>query len=229
MNEYNKGEFLNPTEIKPIYPEIVTTYQEAFAGWPWYEVSKCANPSLNNCIGNLCKLAVGTVCEICNNQVTKPAYESDELIERFELIANSRPTSWYTENNEKGLTLAAIAWEETPSIIASEKYKDVPDMSNWLESVLGDKKIIWLDEIFANTRIKPRGNLDNFKNMCIGLTKNINNPVLAFRTINPLMIRAAERDFGDDAIIFKGETEQLPDRRDFVIINMTNINKAKNI
>jgi hypothetical protein len=221
MNEYNKCEFSKPSEIEPIYPEIITAYQEAFAGWPWYEVSKCADP-LRRCIGGFCKLAVGSFCNDCNNEVIKPAYESNELTMRFESIACSRPTSWYTEKEEKRLTMAAIAWEETPSVIANEKYKDVPDMNIWLESVFGDKKLIWLDEVFANTKLKPKGNLDNFRSMCIGLMNNLDNPILAFRTINPLMIRAAERDFGENVIIFKRETDELPDRRDFVIINMEN-------
>jgi len=219
MNEKNKCEFLKPSGIEPFYPEIVSAYQKAFAGWPWFEVSKCADP-LRRCIGGFCKLAVGSFCQDCNSRVKKPAYESDELISRFENIASSRPTYWYVEQNEVGLTLAAIAWEEIAQTIAFEKYKDVPDMNVWLESVFGDKKMIWLDEVFANTSLKPTGNLSNFRNMCIGFMKNLNNPIMAFRTINPSMTRAAERDFGDRAIVFKRETNELPDRRDFVIINM---------
>jgi len=221
MSENGKCEFLNTSEIKPAYPEIVTAYQKAFSGWPWYEVSKCEDPK-RRCVGGFCKLAIGEFCKDCNSIIKKPAYESDELVERFESIAASRPTSWYTESNEAGVTLAAIAWEEKTSTIFNEKYADNPNMNSWLESTFSDRKIIWLDEVFANTDLKPTGNLRNFGKMCTGFMESLNNPILAFRTINPSMTRAAERDFGDSAMVFKRQTDELPDRRDFVIIAMEN-------
>lgn len=215
MSECN---FYSPEEIKPLYGEIVPAYQAAFAGEPWYEVSKCAD-RLQRCVGGLSSIAIGTSCELCGNCPNQPAYEADELVERFEALATSRPTAWYTEQSESGVTIAAIAWTATPNTIAIEKYQDVPEMKDWLETTLGTDDIVWLDEVFANKALKKTGNLSEFGYMCKGLAKRLDNQALAFRTINPAMTRASVRDFGDRATVFK-KNKNVPDRRDFLTIRI---------
>ena len=79
-----------------------------------------------------------------------------------------------------------------------------------------DKEVVWLDEVFANKRIRPDRNLDNFVAMTRAFMKELDVPRLAYRTINPQMLSVAER-FGSNASIFNREKD-LPDRRDFVII-----------
>lgn len=39
-----KGMFYNQGEVD--FSKIVPAYQEAFSGWPWFEVSKCVDTSL---------------------------------------------------------------------------------------------------------------------------------------------------------------------------------------
>lgn len=215
MKECN---FNTPDEVEPLYGEIVPAYQEAFSGEPWYEVSKCAD-QLQRCVSGLSSLAIGTSCELCGNCPSRPAYEEDELVERFEALAASRPTAWYTEQNKVGLTLAAIAWEAEPSVVALEKYTGVPEMKDWLDNYFETNKIAWLDEVFANKRLSSTGNLHNFRNMVTGLAERLGAQTIAYRTIHPAMIRAATRDFGNDAAVFSKNTE-VPDRRDFVVISM---------
>jgi hypothetical protein len=215
MTEYN---FYRPEEVKPLYGEIVPAYQAAFAGEPWYEISKCAD-KLQRCAGGLSSLAVGEMCKICDLIPTRPAYGQDELVSRFENIAASRPTSWYVERSEKGLTLAAIAWEADAATIAAEKYADVPAMSEWLDQQISGDSVVWLDEVFANRNLQTSGNLRRFGAMCSGLMEQLQNSTLTFRTINARMIAAAKRDFGDSSIVFERDAV-LPDRRDFVIIKV---------
>jgi hypothetical protein len=216
MEEFN---FYRPEGVKPLYAEIVPAYQAAFAGEPWYEVSKCVDRELpQRCVGGLSSLAVGATCEVCDNKPTKPAYEKDELVARFEELASSRPTAWYTERSDAGLALAAVAWRAAPMVIAKEKYPDVPEMAEWLEATLGANDIVWLDEVFANKNLRGRGNLANFKSMVDGFAERLESPTIAYRTINPAMVRAATRDFGDDVMAFSKFTE-VPDRRDFVLVN----------
>jgi hypothetical protein len=215
MSECN---FYTPEEVRPLYGEIVPAYQAAFSGEPWYEVSKCAD-QLKRCVGGLSSLAIGTTCELCGNRLTQPAYEAGELTERFDTLANSRPTAWYTEINSDGLTLAAIAWKATPSVIAEEKYPDVPVMERWLEANPGDNEIIWLDEVFANKNLKPQGNLQNFGKFVTGLAGMLEAQTVAYRTKEPRMLTAAKRDFKQVATIFNRKTD-VPDRRDFIIIRL---------
>lgn len=217
-----KGNFYTPEQVKPLYGEIAPAYQAAFAGEPWYEVSKCADSDLpKRCVGGLSSVAVGSTCNVCEGTPIRPAYETAELTARFENLASTRPTAWYTEESPEGLTLAAVAWRAAPSTIANEKYPDVPQMSAWLEETLGTGDIAWLDEVFANKDLKGAGNLRNFRSMVDGLADRLGMPTVAYRTINPAMVRAAVRDFGDDVLVFSQNSDGLyvPDRRDFVVIN----------
>ncbi len=219
-----ESRFYTPENIKPLYNEIVPAYQTAFAGEPWYEVSKCIDES-QRCAGGLSSTALGATCEMCGKCPVRPAYERDELIDRFESDAATRPTIWYTEESKNGLTLAAIAWEATPQKIAQEKFGDVPEMAIWLTDTLGDSPIVWLDDIFANRTIKTSGNLRNFGLMNSGFMEQMGNDTLAFRTINKKMLAASKRDFGAEATIFEKEAKRpelrVPDRREFVVIKNT--------
>lgn len=215
MSESN---FYTPDEVKPLYGEIVPAYQVAFAGEPWYEVSKCAD-QLRRCVGGLSSLAVGVSCKLCGSCPALPAYEADELVNRFNDLATSRPTTWYVEQNDQGVTLAAIAWKANSAVIAGEKYSDAPQMTEWLDEELGSDDVMWLDEVFANKNLKPKGNLQNFGKFVTGMAEMIGLQTVAYRTIEPRMIAVPSRDFGRAASIFTRQ-QDVPDRRDFVVINL---------
>ncbi len=222
--------FYTPDKVKPLYGEIVPAYQAAFADEPWYEVSKCADER-QRCVGGLSAVAIGSICTMCEMCPSRPAYETDELIGRFDTVAASRPTAWYAEQNGEYLTMAAVAWRATPSIIAKEKYSDVPEMSDWLNTTLGNNEIMWLDEVFANKALKQSGNLQNFGLFVKGLAMQLDAETVAYRTISPQMVGAARRDFPCNVRIFAGQRDRsmvgsvetasiVPDRRDFIIINI---------
>ena len=228
-----RSNLYSPEEIRPLYGEIVPAYQAAFAGPPWNEVSKCVDVDVR-CVGGLSPLAIGASCDICEGCPVRPAYDADELIKRFDELAASRPTAWYAEQSEEGLTMAAVAWKATPSQIAAEKYPDVPEMAKWFRKKLltpavrqnlwlglrkEETQIAWLDEVFANKQIKPKGNLQNFGRMVVGLAERLDAELVAYRTIEPRMTAVATRDFGKyDATVFE-RSKKVPDRRDFVIID----------
>jgi hypothetical protein len=209
--------FYTPEGVRPLYSEIVPAYQEAFAVPPWNEVSKCVDEKAR-CNGGLSAVAINSVCGICQLRPTRPAYETDELTERFDALSLSRPTAWYTEQNERGLTMGAIAWRALPSTIATEKYADVPQMSDWMIDKLGNEPVMWLDEVFANRKLKSRGNLQNFGKFVVGLATMLDCENVAYRTIEPRMTAVAERDFGDKASVSTRRID-VPDWREFVIIN----------
>ena len=213
----SNNNFYTPKEVRPLYGEIVPTYQEAFAVPPWNEVSKCADEQVR-CDGGLSAIAIGNLCNTCGLCPTRPAYEADELTERFEALGLSRPTAWYAEQNELGLTMGAVAWKALPSVIAIEKYADVPEMSDWMVDKLGNEPVMWLDEVFANRKLKSKGNLQNFGKFVIGLASMLDCETVAYRTIEPRMTAVAKRDFSDNAIVLTRKID-VPDRRDFVTIN----------
>lgn len=214
------GSFYNPNEIRNFYKEVVPVYQNAFAGEPWFEVSKCVDEtSIQRCAGGFSSLSIGDICELCGNCPIKPAYERDGLIDKFELIAKTRPTAWYMETGDKGATLFALAWVATPRKIAEERYPDVPEMAQWMVEKLGASPIMWLDEVFADRTKKPKGNLVNFSDMCSGLAQQLKADRIAYRTIASQMVAAPARDFGEKVNVYKRNIE-VPDRRDFVVINL---------
>ena len=192
---------------------IVPSYQEAFSGWPWFEVSKCADQNkIQRCAGGLSRVAIREICTTCGSQPTETAYESNELSERFTMLESTRPTRWYVEWVQDTPALVALAWSAKPRQIAVEKYSDTPKMQDWLVSALPDKPIVWLDEVFADKKVRSSGNLNNFRYMCRGFMAALDNTELAYRTISPAMIRVAEKNFQITP------TQAAPDRRSFINI-----------
>jgi len=209
----------------------VPVYQVAYAGNPWYEVSKCADTEkTRRCAGGLSSLALGQTCEICGNSPSEAAYKAEELIKTFKEVAERRPSTWYTEEGEVGLTLAAFAWTATPLVIANEKYSDVPAMKDWLSDNFGSNNLLWLDEIFADLEKSPSGNLANFKQMCLTMAKSLECQTIAFRTKNERLLSSVKNNFGEKATVYgrlsetsKEQKLKVPDRRDFVVIDLDEV------
>ena len=200
------------------YEKIIPVYQEAFRGWPWYEVSKCADDNKQKrCQDGLSRLALGQACGTCLNVVSIPAYEPAELVDRFNDVTATRPSLWYREDIDQRAALAALAWRADAVGIAEEKYSDSSEMSQWMQDRLGDGEFVWLDEIFADKRVRPNANLKNFKAIAEGFMELLGRDSMAFRTINPALVRAAQRDF-EASVVVSERLSAVPDRRDFVII-----------
>ena len=204
MNEV--GTFYKAGELD--FSKVVPVYQEAFSGWPWYEVSKCVDDSrVQRCAGGLSRVAMNEICTPCGNKPSQPAYEASELIERFTMLEATRPTSWYVESVGDDPALVGLAWTAPPEQIAREKYSANPEMQDWLTNELGDEPIIWLDEVFADKKVRPKDNLVNFRSMTRGFMAALDNTQLAYRTISPAMVRAAEKNFNVTP------TNNVPDKR----------------
>lgn len=221
-NYENQGAFYDPAEADLMLGEIGPGYRAAFGKESiWGEESKCAalQPSVS-CPGGLSRVAVGEVCTVCTLRPTQQAYPDVELAERFKNIAATRSAAWYMERSGGKLAMAAFAWRATSTQVAAEKYADNLAMAEVLPTLVG-KNVVWLDEVFADRSVRPKGNLANFVDMSRGFNRLLGDAstVLAFRTINPAMVRAAQRVNG--CRVFKGgEGGILPDRRDLVVIDM---------
>lgn len=227
----NVGTFYAPEEVRAQYGEIIPAYQSAFAGEPWNEVSKCVDER-QRCAGGLSPVAVGALCFTCEKRPELPAYDEDELSAYFDRVGEMRSAIWYIEREQGGIAMAALAWRATPGAIAEAKYLGQPAMRQWLKSSLvanqrslseikapsnRQAEVVWLDEVFANKQIRSEGNLRNFGYMLCGMADRLGSATIAYRTIEPRMIRAARRDFSTDARIYEREAAVL-DRRDFVVV-----------
>jgi hypothetical protein len=222
--------FLNtvyaPSGIESRVEDLITIYQEAFASAPWNERGKCASVAApaSQCVDGFSPLEVGEMCGSCSLHVTEDAYPRDELKEKF-LATKDEHALWYVEETgDRQIGLAVLARTLTVEEIAEVKYKDNTDMADWLidQYESPGQEVLWLDEVFADTRLRPEGNLRNFGQMCMRLVINKRNAEIAFRTLNPKLISAARRDFGNTAEtrgtsrIFDPVLNQIPDRRKFV-------------
>ena len=214
----SQNKLLTASGARSFYTNIVPAYQAAFAETPWNEISRCPNVA-QQCAGGLSPVGIGQLCLTCNLRPASPAYEPAELEERFEHLAATRPTAWYVEQDGDRVALAAVAWLANAATIAAEKYKDIPDMASWLNARF-TSEVLWLDEVFADRTVRERGNLARFGVFVAAMAAELGTCVVAYRTIEPRMTAVAERDFGEQATIFT-RNEGVPDRRDFVIINIS--------
>jgi hypothetical protein len=201
--------------------ELIPIYQRAFAGEPWFEVSKCPSADQDmRCEGQFSALAIGDSCSTCNLEIVEHAYTSEELTEKFQLLADTRPMRWYTEENEQGnIALAAFVTLATASSIYKEKY-NLSNVREWLDEHLGDRDVAWLDEVFADKGVRQYGNLKNFGKMIVSLANELGVDLVAYRTINERMIAAANRDLLEQTRVFEPKKD-IPDHRYFVIIDLT--------
>ena len=214
-------QLVTPVEVRASYEDIARAYQDAFSGDPWYEKSKCID-ARQRCIGGLSSTAVGQVCQVCNLSPQNIAYEYDELVARFDRLASNKEVGWYIERQDSAIALAACAWKTNGKDLVKERYSDDEAMQVWLKNKFADDSFTYLDEIFAQKAVRPSGNLHNFKGIVIDLTDLLNTKQFCFRTINPALVRAAVRDFQEQTQIFQ-RNKDVPDRRDFVIINVEDI------
>lgn len=219
MKENGKGTFYIGNEAQSIYPEIVPVYQKAFAGEPWFEVSKCEGEIAGElqCIGGFSRQKVGSICRDCSMVLSRPAYEAQGLVDNFDRISALVPTAWYTEGDENGLNLAAFVWKADADFIADEKYPDMPEMKTWLKNTFGSYPILWLDEIFADRTKKPSGNLANFRLMIDGFRSELGFEPMAFRTINKRLIYGALKQIPNTKVY--EAFSDVPDRRSLVTVN----------
>lgn len=211
------NKFYNPDEAAEKFSEIIPVFIEAFAGDPWFEVTKCVDEAPQRCLSGLSATALGAVCNECQGVPSEPAYNYDELSQKFRLHADSRPTVWYTEELDTGIALAGFASNHTKTSLIEDTYSRSPDMDGWLDEKINGERVVWIHEVFADVSKRPSGNLANFEAMCAGFMERLGGTVLAYCTLNTRMVYSAQKVFGDKAKVFEKQSE-VPDRRNFVLI-----------
>lgn len=193
---------------------IVEPYQSGFSQWPWFENSKCVDSEPKRCVGGFSSQEIGDSCLTCAKEVLEPAYESDELINKFSKLQDRYDSRWYLEEIDSQVALACFTFRATAKQVFLERYADMPGMDQWLQSKFGASEVLWLDEIFADKSVRPSGNMNRFEPMVKGFGRELQLGRLAYRTINPIMVRVAQKSFG------VSPEQGVPDRREFIDIRM---------
>lgn len=223
------GGIYAPIAIKntPYMGEIIDLYQESFAALPWNERSKCpVYPDIKNegCAEGYSGLSVGSNCGDCNNLITEEAYPHDELYEKFTTELPDSYRLWYLEKqgDNGAIIMAALARVTTVNALTEQLEESTPELSGWIKEKYQDSesKIVWIEDVFANTELRPKGNLKNFGKMCTLFALGTESTEIAYKTFNPKLVRAAQRDFGSDVTIADPVFEQIPGRNRFVSIKL---------
>ncbi len=228
MNELIIESVVSPLGLGEKLERMIPMYKEAFAARPWLEISKCPADDKQpaHCPGGYSPVQVGECCNTCQLRPVEEAYTDDELLEKFTFQSADKFCLWYLEEEaaSRGIALAVLARRMDLKSIGNEIYPDNPAVASWLEVNYGslDNEIIWLEEVFANSSIRPTGNLKNFGSMCMRLARSMSVDTVAYRTINPKLISATKRDFRSQATISDPSFNEIPDRRKFVTIQVKN-------
>jgi hypothetical protein len=222
----------NSNKLDQLGPTLAETYKIAFAGEPWYEVSRCGN---DNCEELFAAQIPGCLCQKCGLELTA-AYSADELVESWQAMVMDEEATIEITKNEDGIPiLATIARPTTPNELFQRKYKEVEPMQTWLAENL-PQELVWIEDTFANREISPVGNLVGRGATLGRIATYYSGLMIATRTLTPAVIAATLRDAGKVTDISIGSeqvgrniavqarrTDVVPDRRTVLRIGIAGL------
>lgn len=198
-SENIKTRWVSPESLREklaLLPELVPVYQKAFAGEPWYEISKCPG-----CPRGYSAERPGEACTGCGTRLTEEAYPADALLKDLRERVRANPSFVYAETLGREPVLGAIAYRMSPEKIYAQKYQGRESREAAEIFAALPKSLVWLDEIFADRDRRPSGNLWNLKTMCDRMVQSLGPTVIAFRTINMRLVAKAQRVFGTNCAV----------------------------
>lgn len=201
IGENGEGELTMDRERKEqLVKELVPVYQKAFAGPPWFEVSKCPT-----CPSGFSAQEVGSSCLKCGSYLTKEAYPTDELYRSLLNRVSRADSTVYIERTPDGrATLGAIFVNKSETeIVQNYVRRSDPEL---IRSLLPGQ-VAWLDEIFADLGASPGGNLKNLEQVVEKSAAALRSDTVAFRTINQNLLAKVQKIYGD-----RVQVTWVPDR-----------------
>ncbi len=180
--------------IIEVGPELTATYQKAFAGEPWYEVSRCLNQECSTDFTALCE---ERDCPECATPL-QTAYEPDELIENWQNMIINEDACMELEFVDNKPQRATIARPTSPDELFDRKYRSVESMRGWIETMLPDR-FAWIEDTFADREIRPRGNLRQRGQTIERIAEYYGGVPIATRTLSEAVVAATLRDFPQPA------------------------------
>lgn len=223
MRELTYNGVYSPLAIKDNIDELTDLYKNAFSAPPWKERSICPiGGKTQTCPSMYSPIEVGVLCDDCGQTPVQDAYETEDLHKKFLEETDNSHLLWWLEKTPRGdIIMAALARIATVSGLLSEVLNEEPEIQSWMQQAHynTDEKVVWVQDIFADTRIRPKGNLKNFGAMCTRLAGNSTNLVM-FGTVNPRLISAAQRDFSGAVTIADPAFDQVHGRKKIVSIDL---------
>lgn len=180
----------NADRLTDIGAQLANIYKGAFAGEPWFEVSKCVNLE---CRTDFSSSQPNCACNECLEPLAE-AYDTEELI-----------AGWLTQLRTENAMLevafdgpypqrATLARPTTPEELAVRKYSGVPAMWPVLATVL-PVELVWIEDTFADRRRVPQGNLRERGATLDRIASFYGEPLtIATRTLAKGIVRATLRD-----------------------------------
>jgi hypothetical protein len=230
----NNLEIITAKNVDRIYElgsDLAETYKIAFAGPPWFEVSRCDQL---DCSVGLSGLDVGCPCPGCKTELTE-AYKTDELISSWCNML-SEEDGFMEVAIEDGLPQrATIARPTTPNELWLRKYSDVPAMKAILARLLPES-FVWIEDTFANRQRRQNGNLKQRGDTLDRVAQYYGGMSIATRTLAEQIVYATLRDKRANTAVYLGnlgagrsalnlafanpgyELPSVPDRRTLIIV-----------
>lgn len=184
---------------------LTDVYKAAFAGEPWYEVSRCP---AEECPVNFCADPAGLPCVDCGNELVE-AYEAEELAAAWRQMITDEDAMMEVGYLGSAPVRVTLARPTTPEELYARKYADVPAMERWTGENL-DRKLVWIEDTFADRRLQPRGNLKDRGRTLGNIALRYGGLAIVTRTLAPQVIAATLRDAGTSTAMFVG-TEGIGD------------------
>ena len=199
---------------------LADVYKSAFAGEPWYEVSRCMT---DGCSVSFCPDSPGTPCGACGNELQE-AYEASELATAWRRMITDEDAMMEVGYFDGQPVRVTIARPTTPSELFTRKYAGVSVMEQWIDENL-DRELVWIEDTFADRNRQPRGNLKERGRTLANVALRYNGLAVVTRTLAPQVIAATLRDAGGMTDMFIGSegvgvaisgarrVDSVPDRR----------------
>jgi hypothetical protein len=213
--------------LDDIAAPLAEVYKAAFAGEPWYEVSRCAADS---CSVGFCPDSPGTPCVACGSELVQ-AYKADELVATWRKMITEEDAMMEVGYLGDSPVRVTLARPTNPSELFERKYADVPAMKNWTEENL-DQELVWIEDTFADRNKQPRGNLKDRGRTLGSIALRYGGLAIVTRTLAPQIIAATLRDIPDSTSLFIGtdgaggtmsgarQTGSVPDRRTLLNVKL---------
>lgn len=189
----------NADRLEQFEDDLVAAYKTAFAGSPWFEVSRCDS---DVCREQLTSLEVGTDCPGCG-QCLSEAYQKDELLDEWWgqlLMKNALMEVALLDGKAQRATLARPT---NPNELFYRKYWNVLQMEEPIKRLLPDN-FVWIEDTFADRKRQPTGNLKNRGQTLDRIAQYYGGATIATRTLSEQVVAATLRDKRANTAVYIG-------------------------
>lgn len=187
------------SKLELIGSDLAEAYKVAFAGSPWFEVSRCANTA---CRVQYQEFAIDCACPECGDNLIE-AYTTEDLVSAWQdMIKNDNATMEVAFADQVPVR-ATIARPTDPIELFERKYAQVLEMKQWVTENLPDE-FVWIEDTFANRNIVPTGNLRGRGATLGRIATTYSGLQVVTRTLAPAVVRSTLRDVGECTDVYLG-------------------------